>query len=121
MDHEKLQRFQERLAGMLSRLEEDVSHTVEGMREEAAPFPDPTDRASVESERNLTLRIRDRERKLRAKVEEALARIDDGSFGICEVCGEEIGEHRLLARPVTTLCINCKSDQEEDELRRNQA
>jgi len=102
---------------MLADLEVEVSSTVEGMRGEPAAFPDPADRATVESDRNLVLRIRDRERKLRNKIEEALARIEDGTFGVCEVCGEEISEHRLQARPVTTLCINCKSDQEEEELR----
>jgi len=100
---------------MLDDLESEASTTVNGMRKDSAAFPDPTDRATLESERNLTLRIRDRERKLRNKIEDALARIEDGTFGICEVCGEEIGFKRLEARPVTTLCINCKSEQEQDE------
>lgn len=104
-----------RLHGMLEELENEVSSTVDGMRKDSGTFPDPTDRATLESDRNLTLRIRDRERKLRNKIEEALARIEDGTFGICEVCGEEIGFKRLEARPVTTLCINCKSEQEQDE------
>lgn len=96
-------------------LEDEASITVDGMRQDGSPFPDPTDRAALESERNLTLRIRDRERKLRNKIEEALARIKDGNFGICEICEEEIGFKRLEARPVTTLCINCKEEQEVDE------
>ena len=102
-------------------LEGEVSTTVEGMREGNGAFPDPNDRATLESERNLTLRIRDRERKLRLKVEEALARIADGTFGICESCGEEIGVKRLEARPVTTLCVKCKSSQEDQELRHHSA
>jgi DnaK suppressor protein len=61
------------------------------------------------------LRLRDRDRKLIRKIEEALERIEDGTFGICEECGEEIGIPRLKARPVTTLCIKCKSKQEEEE------
>jgi DnaK suppressor protein len=67
------------------------------------------DRASLEADRNFLLRVRDRERKLIQKIDEALKRIGDGTFGICEVCGEEISEERLRARPVTTLCLNCKN------------
>ena len=81
-------------------------------------FPDPTDRASLEGNRNLTLRIRDRERKLITKIDEALGRIADGSYGVCEDCGGPIGVERLRARPVTTLCIACKSEQEASERRR---
>jgi DnaK suppressor protein len=78
-------------------------------------FPDPTDRASLESDRNLLLRIRDRERKLLTKINEACARIDGGVYGRCEDCGDDIGIERLKARPVTTLCIACKSAQEARE------
>jgi len=81
-------------------------------------FPDPTDRASLEGNSNLTLRIRDRERKLITKIDEALGRIADGSYGVCEDCGGPIGVERLRARPVTTLCIACKSEQEASERRR---
>jgi len=84
-------------------------------------FPDPTDRASLEGNRNLTLRIRDRERKLITKIDEALGRIADGSYGVCEDCGSAIGVERLRARPVTTLCIACKSEQEATERRRHLA
>ena len=78
-------------------------------------FPDPTDRASLESDRNFELRIRDRERKLILKIREAIERLDEGEFGICESCGEDISEARLKARPVTTLCIDCKTEQERQE------
>jgi len=78
-------------------------------------YPDPTDRATMESDRNFELRIRDRERKLIGKIKDALERIEDGSFGICEECGEDISEQRLKARPVTTYCIDCKTNQEKDE------
>ena len=115
MDQTNLRKYKALLDGMLMGLDEGSSTTVEGMRGEAVPFPDPTDRAALESDRNLTLRIRDRERKLRLKIEEALARIEDGIFGICEMCEEEISSNRLTARPVTTLCINCKEDQEDEE------
>jgi DnaK suppressor protein len=117
LDPNTLARITDKLNGMLSELDAEVVTTVDGMRTGTGAFPDPTDRASLESERNLTLRIRDRERKLRNKIEEALARIVAGTFGICEVCGEDIGAERLEARPVTTLCINCKESQEKDESR----
>jgi DnaK suppressor protein len=74
----------------------------------------------LESDRNFLLRIRDRERKLISKIQDALARIDDGTYGICEVCGEDISSERLKARPVTTLCINCKKRQEAQEKARGQ-
>jgi len=83
-------------------------------------FPDPTDRASMESDRNFTLRIRDRERKLIAKIREALERIEDGTFGHCEMCDDEISIERLKARPVTTLCIECKRRQEAQEKARGE-
>jgi len=78
-------------------------------------FPDPTDRASLESERNFMLRIRDRENKLIKKVRKALNRIEKGTFGICEECGENISIKRLKARPVTTQCIDCKTKEEASE------
>jgi DnaK suppressor protein len=78
-------------------------------------YADPTDRASLESDRNFLLRLRDRERKLLSKIEEAVARIDEGSYGRCEECGGDIGIERLKARPVTTFCISCKSAQEARE------
>ena len=119
MNQQKLEQFKERLNGMIEELESEVNTTVEAMRDREGLFPDPTDRATLESDRNLELRIRDRERKLRKKIDEALERIKDGSFGVCEVCEEEIGFERLMARPVTTLCINCKEEQEHDEERHN--
>jgi DnaK suppressor protein len=115
LNQQQLDKMRARLNGMLEDLENEVSTTLDGMRKGSGAFPDPTDRATMESERNLTLRIRDRERKLRNKIEDALARIEAGTFGICEVCEETIGFARLEARPVTTLCINCKSEQEQDE------
>jgi len=100
---------------------DDALRTVGGMGEGRELFPDPTDRARLEYDRNLTLRIRDRERKLINKIEEALQRIEDGHFGVCEQCGEEIGSDRLRARPVTTLCIQCKGEQEEEERKQRRA
>jgi DnaK suppressor protein len=92
-----------------------ASDTVVEMNDDDETFPDPNDRASLESDRNFTLRIRDRERKLISKIEKAIERIEDGSFGICEECGCEISARRLEARPVTTLCIECKEEQERKE------
>ncbi|TNF47144.1 RNA polymerase-binding protein DksA [bacterium] len=85
------------------------------MHEEKAQFADPTDRASMETDRNFLLRIRDRERRLISKIDKALKRIEEGSFGICDECGEDIEINRLKARPVATLCIHCKTLQEEEE------
>src|SRR5712691_12823143 len=95
----------------------EATRTVDGMGETREQFPDPTDRASLEGNRNLVLRIRDRARKLITKIDEALGRIEDGSYGQCEECGGDIGLERLRARPVTTLCIDCKSLQEAQERR----
>jgi len=78
-------------------------------------YADPTDRATLESDRNFQLRLRDRERKLLSKIEEAFARLDEGTYGRCEECGGDIGIERLKARPVTTFCISCKSAQEARE------
>lgn len=78
-------------------------------------FPDMTDQAAAEADNNFTLRLKEREQKLLKKIDEALDHIADGTFGICDGCGEEIGYKRLLARPVTTYCIDCKTKQEEDE------
>lgn len=120
MDAQKLEFFRKLLNERLEALLNDAARTVTNMTDEEESFPDPTDRASVESDRNFMLRIRDRERKLISKIREALDRIDKGTYGICEECGEEISEQRLLARPVTTLCIDCKTSQEEDERRRGE-
>lgn len=115
MEKEKIEEFRSILQSQLETLLRDAEKTVTEMTDEKTNFPDPTDRASLESDRNFELRIRDRERKLIMKIREALERIDDGEFGICESCEEEIGEARLRARPVTTLCIDCKTEQERQE------
>jgi len=111
----KKEYFKKLLNERLEELLKEANKTVSGMTLHKENLPDPTDRASLESNRNFTLRIRDRERKLIAKIKEALERIENGSYGICEECGEEISEARLKARPVTTLCIECKKKQEQDE------
>jgi DnaK suppressor protein len=115
MDKEKLAYFREFLNERLRGLLNEADKTVTGMTNDKDPFPDPTDRANLETDRNFELRIRDRERKLILKIKEALARIEDGTFGVCEECGQEISEERLKVRPVTTLCIECKTKAEVEE------
>jgi DnaK suppressor protein len=117
MKKEDLEYFQGILQKQLDELVKGADKTVVEMTESEgkAVFPDPTDRASMESDRNFELRIRDRERKLISKVKKALEKIEDGSFGFCEVCGEPIEFKRLEARPVTTHCIDCKTSAEEEE------
>jgi DnaK suppressor protein len=115
MEKERLAYFKELLTERLEVLLNEAEKTVTGMTNDKNTFPDPTDRANLETDRNFLLRIRDRERKLILKIKEALARIEDGAFGYCEECGEEISEERLKARPVTTLCIACKTKAEEEE------
>ena len=78
-------------------------------------FPDVSDQASAEAEQNFLMRIREREQRLIKKIDEALARMDQDNYGICERCEEEIPYPRLKARPVTTLCINCKTLEEQEE------
>ena len=115
MNKGKLEDFRQLLLSQIDTLRREADKTVSEMTDEKTNFPDPTDRASLESDRNFELRIRDRERKLIMKIREALERIDEGTFGVCESCGEEISEARLRARPVTTLCIDCKTEQERQE------
>jgi DnaK suppressor protein len=115
MEKARLEEFRQILHEQMDQLLKDAERTVTEMNDEKTNFPDPTDRASLESDRNFELRIRDRERKLINKIREALDRLEEGEFGICESCGEEIGEARLRARPVTTLCIECKTEQERQE------
>lgn len=115
MKPEKIKKFKKNLSERLQELLGQADATVSDMTDNQPNFPDPTDRASMESDRNFTLRIRDRERKLIGKIKEALERIEDGTFGLCEECGQEIGLKRLEARPVTTLCIECKTREEKDE------
>ncbi len=115
MDKETLEYFRRLLIKRMNELLAEAERTVTDMTDKIENFPDPADRATLESDRNFMLRIRDRERKLIGKIKAALERIDDGTFGICEECGEEIGLERLKARPVTTLCIECKKKQEAEE------
>jgi DnaK suppressor protein len=104
--------FRQILLTWKQELMEEVDRTVHHMKDEAANFPDPNDRATQESEFGLELRTRDRERKLLKKIEQALARIDDGTYGYCSETGEEIGLRRLEARPVATLTVEAQERRE---------
>lgn len=97
-------------AAILSETGEVLTH-----RENPEAFPDVSDQASAEVDQGFSMRIRDRERKLLKKIDEALERMNTETYGICEGCGEEIPYKRLKARPVTTFCIECKTAQEEEE------
>lgn len=112
MDEATLKYFKEFLTNRLSDLINQADDTVERMINQKETFPDPTDRASHEANRNFMLRIRDREHKLINKIKDALERIEQGTFGICETCEEDISIERLKARPVTTQCIDCKTKEE---------
>ncbi|MCA9772890.1 MAG: RNA polymerase-binding protein DksA [Myxococcales bacterium] len=109
--------FRKLLNDQLGELVDGAHDTMAGMTASRETFADPTDRATHEANRNFTLRIRDRERKLISKIQEAMERIEQGTFGVCERCGGEIGIARLKVRPVTTLCIDCKEEQERQEKR----
>ncbi len=115
MEQKDIDYFRELLHQQLKDALEKSEATIEDMNEAIEVFADPADRATMESDRAFTLRLRDRERRLIKKIQAAIQRIEDGSFGVCEDCGEDISIPRLKARPVTKLCIQCKSKQEEEE------
>jgi len=96
-------------------LMQEVDRTVDHMKDEAANFPDPADRASQEEEFSLELRARDRERKLIKKIDKTLQLIEDEEYGWCESCGVEIGIRRLEARPTADMCVDCKTLAESKE------
>lgn len=115
MDSKDMEYFRKLLSDMLEEAQQNGDLTIEELTDSNEVFADPADRATAESDRAFTLRLRDRERRLIRKIQAALKRMDDGIYGICEECGEEISIPRLKARPVTRLCINCKARQEADE------
>ena len=117
MSESQLKHFEAILKNWKAELMHEVDRTVTHMKDDAANFPDPNDRATQESEFSLELRTRDRERRLIKKINEALKEIESGGYGFCESCGIEIGIRRLEARPTATLCIDCKT---LDEIREKQ-
>jgi DnaK suppressor protein len=115
MKKEDLEYFKTLLTNRLAELVSHADDTVSGMTRPKENFADPTDRASHEAERSFELRIRDREHKLIKKIKKTLVRIENGTFGRCDTCEEEISIERLKARPVTTQCIDCKTREEDME------
>ena len=115
MSDKQLDHFEAILRSWKDELMKEVDRTVHHMQDEAANFPDPNDRATQESEFGLELRTRDRERKLLRKINSALLRIEEGTYGFCEETGEEIGLKRLEARPVATLCVEAQERREMAE------
>jgi DnaK suppressor protein len=115
MDKKHLAHFRKKLEEISDSILTGADRTISDMTDHTDNYPDPTDRASAESDRSFELRIRDRERKLLNKIKEAIERIDNGTYGICDDCGDDIAVERLDARPVTTYCIDCKTRQEQEE------
>ena len=109
MNDEQIEHFRGILLNWRGELVDEVSRTVSHMKDEAANFPDPADRATQEEEFSLELRTRDRERKLIKKIDSTLDRLQNDDYGYCDACGIEIGIQRLEARPTATLCIDCKT------------
>ncbi len=115
MNPEQKVHFRELLLSWRRELMEEVDRTVSHMKDEAANFPDPADRASQEEEFSLELRTRDRERKLIKKIDKTLELLETEDYGYCDACGVEIGIRRLEARPTATLCVDCKTLDEIKE------
>ncbi|MBI4682481.1 MAG: RNA polymerase-binding protein DksA [Nitrospirae bacterium] len=109
-----IQKIKQDLLSQRESLLKEAEETLSNLPSELN-FPDMGDQATAEADRNFMLRLRDRERMLLKKIEETIERIDNGPYGICEECENEIGIKRLEARPVTKLCIDCKTRQEEEE------
>ena len=120
MDSGKLPYFRKLLTERLDALLDEAAKSFNDIPPSEGSVGDFSDQAAVESNRGFVLRMKDRDRKLIVKIREALDRVEMGTYGMCEECGEEISEQRLKARPVTTLCIDCKTLQEEDERRRGE-
>ena len=109
MNDEQIEHFRDILLNWRGELVDEMSRTVSHMKDEAANFPDPADRATQEEEFSLELRTRDRERKLIKKIDSTLDRLQNDDYGYCDACGIEIGIQRLEARPTATMCIDCKT------------
>ncbi len=116
----KLLAIKKKLLKQRQDLISEAWHTLNNkISTEKESFPDPTDQAVAELDNNFLLRLRGREQKLIKKIDEAISRIDGGTYGVCESCGGQINIKRLEARPVTTFCIECKTAQEEEEKRQS--
>lgn len=117
MRRREVERYRTLLHEQLSALVGQGEQAVHEMVGQGEEIPDPNDRATVEEERNWSLRLRDRDRRLIGKIQQALERLEAGTFGTCTSCGRAIGAARLRARPVTDLCIACKMESERVERR----
>ena len=115
MNEKQKEHFRQILLAWKAELMEEVDRTVSHMKDEAANFPDPADRATQEEEFSLELRTRDRERKLIKKIDSTIDQIDSDDYGYCEACGVEIGILRLEARPTASQCVDCKTLDEIKE------
>ncbi len=115
MNEKQREHFKEILKAWRRELMEEVDRTVMHMKDEAANFPDPADRATQEEEFSLELRTRDRERKLIKKIDKTLVRVEEDDYGFCDQCGVDIGIRRLEARPTADLCVDCKTLDEIKE------
>lgn len=115
MNEQQREHFKAILLSWKAELMQEVDRTVSHMKDEAANFPDPADRATQEEEFSLELRTRDRERKLIKKIDSTMERIEQDDYGFCDACGVEIGIKRLEARPTASLCIDCKTLDEIKE------
>ena len=115
MNERQLEYFKRKLLDWKAEILNETRETIEGMQESARNIPDQADRASEETDRALELRTRDRERKLVSKIDAALRRIEDGSYGYCESTGEPISLKRLDARPIATLSLEAQERHERKE------
>ena len=115
MEEKDLEFFKHLLIQWMEELLDHADETVEGLLDSREILADPLDRATVESDRIWTLRIRERESMLIKQIRQSLEDIENGDYGICEDCGEDISIERLNARPVTSLCIGCKTKRESME------
>lgn len=112
---EELAHIRSELEKVLSDIYDKGRDTVRQATSNSEQFADPADRASSEELNSIVFRLRDREHKMIRKIRSAIKRMDNGEYGICEDCGEYIAPARLMARPVTTLCLACKTEQEIEE------
>ena len=115
MNPEQIDYFRSKLIAWKESILKESKETIEDMQTDTRNIPDFTDRASEETDRALELRTRDRQRKLISKIDSALRRIEDGTYGFCEETAEPIGLKRLMARPVATLCITAQEKHEKEE------
>ena len=119
MSEKQRDHFRDILVSWRQNLRDETSRTVHNLQDETINHPDPTDRASQETDMSIELRNRDRERRLVRKIDESINRLESGSYGYCESCGVEIGLGRLEARPTATLCMDCKTLDEMKERRQH--